>query len=614
MSVDTTDVDDPDTGLSSNVARDLVHYVRSSTIRNEQQFLLATLGYISGYQDDPEHFISGVLIGTSSSGKSHLKRKIDSLFPEDDLYHTSSGTEKSMIYDEEWDESNIVSMEELQQPPEALIEFLKAVHGGDEKFEYKTTQGSVRDGFETKTITKESKPYWFTYARLDADFEMWNRLLSIPVHESESKNRAVGAMSFDHHHIEIGDDDVEYGFDYGRGTKQIQEHIIDIRDRAPGHVVLPNGGDEFDWDVWSVVEPIFNHSRSEVNRVYTMVANLIRASALLNFKDRQLEEIHLSDQGTVDAIIAEPQDVANVLACREALLATTHEIDKKKRAICTAIDVKSGNANEIEGVNPILEYLTESDAPEVKKSELESILEDLQDNYLINIHEGAGESGDDIYEFLGWDELGFARVKEHGDLFDSSFDPITGQPFTDSHEEMRERLDTDASELMSQAASVSSQGGVSGRSKPASAGSSSSVTEDGNTGLDAFGAGNDPMDDVTLTPVEETVMDFATSLLDGERIEDLTEVPVEAFVGLVPIDQPDKPRKDPDGTLLDPDHSLWTQPDKPDDWVQSEQDARREIKMAVKSLIDNRVIRFETIHEKRDGEPVDATLAVVPPS
>ena len=55
MSVDTSDADDPDGGLSRNVARDLVHYVRSSTIRNEQQFLLATLGYISGYQDDSSH-------------------------------------------------------------------------------------------------------------------------------------------------------------------------------------------------------------------------------------------------------------------------------------------------------------------------------------------------------------------------------------------------------------------------------------------------------------------------------------------------------------------------------------------------------------------------------
>lgn len=591
--------------VSTNVARDLVHYDRSGTIRNEQQFLLFAFGYVSGYMADPDHFISGVGIGTSSSGKTHLQGEVERLWDlvPDDLYQATGGTDKSMVYDDDWDDAQIASLDELNKIPDALIEFLKSVHGGDEKFEYKTTTGSVREGFEAETIVREAIPYFFLYAQYEPDFEMWNRLLKIPVHESESKNRAVGAMAFDHDHIQIGDDDVEYGFDYTSGTRALQERVRDISREAPFVVKLPNGGEVFDWDVWEIIEPIFNHGRSEANRIYNMVANLIRASAVWNFPER--EELDTDSDTTV--LLAEPQDVANVLRCRDVLLATTHEIDRKKRAICTAIDTKSGHTNEIEGVDPILEHLTETDAPSVKKSELENILEDLQDNYLIQIHHGAGESGDDIYEFLGWDELGFARVLENAELFEDCTDPITGRPFLEAYEEQREQLDTDASELLGQAAGTDGTTSVSSRQTT----SSSSSDDGGNTGLSKFGAGTDDDEpDVELTDTERVVGGYCSSLIDGERIEDLSTVPVEAFLGLVPLDEPGQPRNDPTLTPLDPDHDVWDRPDKADDWITSEQDARREIKKAIKNLMAKDVIGFETVHETEAGDVVDATMRV----
>ena len=97
------------------------------------------------------------------------------------------------------------------------------------------------------------------------------------------------------------------------------------------------------------------------------------------------------------AILVDSEDVANVIRCLETLRATTHEIDRKKRAIVEGIRAKSGPDDAIEGVEPIREFLMEDDAPEVKQGEIENILEDLADNFLINIQEGAGEGGRNVY-------------------------------------------------------------------------------------------------------------------------------------------------------------------------------------------------------------------------
>lgn len=592
--------------LSSNVARDLVKYVRSNTIRNEQQFLLVTLGYLTGYFDEADHYVSGVIIGTSSSGKTHVQGKIEDLFPADHLYQATTGSEKSLIYDGEWDEAYTASLDELQKPSQSLIEFLKGVHGDDDQFTYKLTPDSAeeREDENVKTITRLSKPYWFLYAQYEPDFEMWNRLLKVPIHESRSKNKAVGAMAHDHHHISIGNEDVEYGYDFREGTRALQAHVASIADEiesgnVPGYVHLPNGGEDFDWNVWEIDQDIFNHDRTEVNRIYDMVANLIRASALLNHHNRDVRTVFIPNEGTRDAIIAEPQDLANVLDCREALLATTHEIDKKKRAICNAIEEKSGADNEVEGMGPIREGLKESDAPVVKESEMEHILNDLQDNYLIDIHPNAGDSRKDIYEFFGWDELGFANVQENPDLFESVFSPSTGEPFVDAHEKLRDRLETDAQDLLKSAGSEEVTS------------SSSSVGGNGQD-LASFGGGS-TVYDVDLEPHERVVHNECFKTLDNRQVKDLTDVPVEAMIGLTPPHDPNLADVDAEGTILDPTHEVWFQPGRPDDWIETEQDAKREVKRAIRELISNQLIQFDEVHKVENGDPVDATLAVVPP-
>lgn len=612
--------------LHDNVAVDLVRYVRSNTIRNEQQFIMLVLAYNSGLFADTNDYVSSVCIGTSSSGKSHLKKKNDALFEHINVMDASTGTEKSLIHDNEWDEADVISMGELQQPPEEMIEFLKRAHGGDEEVVIRQTRGNPQSGFETEKITKKSKSYHFTFAQFDADFEFWNRLLKLPVHESESKNRAVGRMEAGHDNISIGDDGIQYGYDFEEGKKALQQHFADVKAHAPKRAKLPNGQGDYEWDVWSVVEPIFNHSRSESNRVYQMIFNLIRSSAMLNYKNRDRTTV-TEDGEEHEAVVVEAQDVANITRCLEALQSTTHEIDQKKRAIVEAIRAKSGPDDAIEGLAPIREFLKESDAPEVKQGELEAILGDLADNFLVEINEEAGEGGRDVYRAYKWDKLGVPRIDEYADLFKDCVDPIGVSPdsggppeelpFMETWADQREDLETTAQDLLKTAqidsgGNTRSSGDVdSDDSGPAPA------TDDGDAGLSAYGGGVEEEEDedpVELNPWTAVVLDRVAPVLDNSRIPDMEEVPVEAFLGLTSISDPDLTNLSVEDTMLDPDHKVWIQRSKPDEWVETSTQARREIQGSISELIDEGVIRFKEVHESRDGSPVDATLSVHPPA
>ena len=553
--------------------------------------------------DDTHDFVSTVCIGTSSSGKSHLKDKADDLCAELNVMDASTGSDKSLIYDDEWDPADIISMGELQQPSEEMLEFMKRAHGGDEEVVIRTTRGNPNEGFETKVIRKPSKAYHFTYAQFQADFEFWNRLLKIPVHESESKNRAVGRMEAGHNNIQIGDEDVEYGYEAEDCKRALQQHMLDVKKHAPKRVVLPNGK-ECDWDNWEVIKPIFKHGRSEVNRIYGMVFNMVKASALLNYKHRDRTEMRVDGEDK-EALVADPQDVVNIVRCLRVLQATTHEIDRKKRAIVEGIRAKSGPDDAVEGLQPIREFMSESDAPEIKQGELENILEDLQDNFLIRINEDAGEGGRNVYRAYRWDKLGKPKIEQNAELFEDCIDPIDHEPFLESWEDLKNNLETTAQDLLKKA---SVNGDNDSGSSGGSSGSQSTSTGDG---LGDFGGGIQQDDEpVELDPWTETIYERMKPVIDGKRIENMEAVPVESFLGLTGISDPNLSEVDTDGTMLDPDHDVWDQKSKPEEWIESETQARVVIQDVIDELIEKDVIVFDEVHQRSGGVPVDATLSV----
>ena len=76
----------------------------------------------------------------------------------------------------------------------------------------------------------------------------------------------------------------------------------------------------------------------------------------------------------------------------------------------------------------IREFLKKLDTPDVKHGELETILGDLTDNFLIEINEEVVESGRDIYRAYQWNKLGVPRIDEYADLFVDYVDPIGVSP------------------------------------------------------------------------------------------------------------------------------------------------------------------------------------------
>ena len=582
---------DYDYTLHENVAEDLVMYSRSVQALNEAQFLLTTLGYVTGRFENPSHYVCGVIIGTSSSGKTHLQKQVEKLFPEGWLYQTTSGSDKSIIYDDEWDDPDkcIASMDELNKPGEELIEILKSLHGDDEEFNYKVTSGTAQEGAArgVDEITRTAMPYWFLYAQFEPDFELWNRLLKVPVHEGKAKNEAVLRLQFDHHNIEFSDSDYTYDFEFSDGRKALQDHIRNLPDDV--WVKLPAGEDEFGgFDVAATVESIFDTQRSETNRVAAMIANLIRASALLNHENREWRDIHIPNEGVKEVIVAEPEDVANVLACRDVLLASTHELDRKKQAICSAIDAKGGT-QKMATIPQIIEYLRQGDAPIVSRTQVENNLQQLREHYLVELHEGAAEDGKNMYKFLGWHNIGGIRVdEEFEERFEGTKNPITGEEFLESVRRINE-------DVMPGAADFSDE---------------SSVQSGSSGGQMQLGGGPD----IDLEPHEEAVRAAMEEAVDGVTIENMdeSEPSLYAMCGVKDLDhrKPDPIPGDVEDTVFDPDNGIWNRPDVADNWVTNEKEAFDAVDETMTNLHKKGVLRTDVIESDDAGRPVKMKISV----
>ena len=587
--------------LSDNVVEDLVKYTRSRTVKNEQQFVLTMFGYISGHMENAKHYLSGVLIGTAGSGKSHVQNTVAELIPDDIMYDVTTGSEKAIIYDQRnWNQALIANMDELQKPSEDIIEILKSVHGGeDEEFVYKVTGGGEGADRETDGITLHAVPYWFLYAQYEPDFEMWDRLLKVPIHESSEKNEGVARTHWGHSMVSFGDSDTSYMFDFEEGTNALKDHVRELPRDAT--VAFPTEvGEEFDGtSFYEAVRDIFDIDRSETNRVAKMVANLVRASALLNHKNRDKRKIKVKNKGVKEAIIAEPQDLANVMACREVLMATTHQLDRKRRAICLAINEVGGSQKAAPIKHPddkdsspqsIMGYLRATNASFVKKSQIVQMLADLEENGLVEKMEGAGDNGRNLYKFTSWQNLGKFEIDDgFKALFKGTSDPFTGDSFIDTARRINNELTPKASDFMTSEEVTSDN-----QSQQAQA----TLTGEEETGPD-----------IDLTETEKCVYEALKETVDGVTIDGLDEhdpTPAE-LIGVVPLGEA-MDTVDMEGTLLDHEHEAWTY--GPDEWVQSRQDAETEIEKILRHLTQQGVFKTSTT-KARGGQPLSMQVEVM---
>ena len=570
--------------LSENVVTDLVEYSRSNTVDNEEQFIVTTLSYFTGFMESPKHFTSYVLIGTAGSGKSHLQNTIEDLLPDGYLYQATTGSKKSLIYDDTWEDAYFASLDEMNKPSEDIIEILKSLHGGeDEEFRYKVTgdgRGADRDVDE---IVRSAIPYGFLYAQYEPDFELWDRLIKIPVHESKDKNEGVARTQWDHSMISFGNSDVDYMFEFEDGTNALTDHIREMPKDA--EVKIPAGESEFGWDAFEHARSIFDINRSETNRVSSQVANLVRASALVNYKNREIIN---------DVIIAEPQDLANVLSCRDVLLATTHQIDRKRKAICLAIQ-QAGGTQQAASINDIQNYLRKTNASFVKRPQIEAMLADLEDNYMVEKMEGAGERGRNLYQFQSWQNLGkFNITDEFKRVFADCHDPITGHSFIETARRINDDLTPTATDFEADDVEI-----TSANSATAADGSQATLSGDPST---------DQSDEPDLEPYEQAVREALRETVDGVTISNLDEhePSLRELLGAVPMGERDDVASI-EGTLFDPDHEVWQH--GPDEWIQNTQDAETEIEKAIRRLTVEGIFQTSTT-KSRAGQPLEMKVHV----
>ena len=579
--IEVSDQTAPDYDISDNFAENLIDCIRSDMVGNEEQFLLLNYGYMTGLFENPKNYVAIQVTGSSGDGKSELKGNVDSIWPKHWLFKTTQTSDKGLIDDDRWDDRYIAALDEMNKLPANTLEFLKSSYGDDADedgygFTYTRNVDDGDGGRTTDEIKKQSMPFCFLFAdenSMKMDWELATRVMNVKIESDEDVNEAVGGAMFDHEKVNVTGREHDYIFNFEDGKRAIRSHISNIPRPVSGHnqmyarpVVIPYNEDEFGWDAWKVVKPIFDFKQADSKRAAKTVASLIRASTLSNYKSREQIEV-----GGETHYLAEPQDVGNVLACRKSLLGMTHDLDEKKFAVIEALTDEHngvGGAGPLGGlaapIQDIHEYLEEyADISSVSEPHLRKMLDDMADRFLITIHENEGENGAHLYEYHGGNTFGHPNLDEYPDLWDDVTDPVRGQPIRESVEQMKDELHSMSSEDI-----VSDDG----PSIPDKSGTSSDDDEDG---LSKFGGGASESD----TEWSETEREVAEALhstindyhVESEHFEKNSDgyVTMAHMIGAAPVEKEHrdgsrymKARRPPkdgdtDGSILDPNHHLW---------------------------------------------------------
>lgn len=515
---------------SDNFIEDVVEHSRSNQVLNEEQTVITALIYATGLLPDWRDYAGGVITGGSAGGKTHMKQNVvDDMFAyvPDWLYNPTGFSPKAVIDDPKWDEAKIGALNELQKVPDEVLEFLKSAHGDDGGFDYRrdVADGDSPTGYEAKAIKREPKPVVFMLADENAyevEQELVTRLIEIKVDENEEKNEAVHLMKWGHDHITLPSSDREYVWDDEDLEHVVRAHLRDADDGLADveQVVIPTGDDRFegdDWNAGDVVGPMFNFGRSQSTRASSMIASLVKASAALNY--------HSRERVTVDgetALVVEPQDVGNVMACRSTLLATTHGLTDKKFAILDAIMEKGGQANA-QGTalqatkKDVVDYVQDNpDIATMTKTEIKGLLDQLDEDLILNKKDHPEDNRKNIYVYDGGATFKKPRVYDYYDYFADVVDPIKNQPIEQSLDEQLDELNAQM-----QMESVAS----------------AEATQTDSESLASFEDGGD----AELTEVESAVSGRLSETLDGRwvpaRVVESNDLKVAHMVGVSPVEE-----------------------------------------------------------------------------
>jgi hypothetical protein len=556
------------------------------------------LTYLTGWFDDPDRYNALLISGGSADGKTHLKQSVvDTLFtdvPDKWLYNTTSASGLAMQDDESWDECRFANLDEMNKLEHQTIEFLKSVYGedGGSTRTRNVADADAEGGFDATRIERDPKPFCLLFADENPqgmDWELATRLMEVKVDATREKNMAVGKATWGHSDVELPSDGSgsTYMFDTDV-TDALRQHVANLPTGVD--VKLPDDADRYGWEAWPVVKPIFKWKRSDSTRAARMISNLVRASALFNCHNRDTEVI---DGETV--IVADPQDLANVLSCRKTLLTTTHELSDKKFAVVDAIRAVGGYADQ-EGrakqapLADIRTYLQESwGGSTIDKSQLRDILTEMAEHYVVDVNETEDET---YYVYRGGERFGHPNVTEY-DVLAETRDPIRSRPLTETVAEHRAELGArSGGQIVSDEPDEDAvQGGGRGR--------------DGQATLTDPTDADDPSDGLSDVTAEVRARLYET--MNGVRVpvDALESVEYEHMIGVTPLDsesggdgldttvEPARPPTDADrrGTLFDPQHEVWNSGDTLSQM--DETDVRQRVRAAVEECRDRELLTYE---------------------
>lgn len=612
--------------LHENKVKDLVIIANGNIIANEQQMVLGHLGLTTGFMWPHKRNVNSILTGPSAGGKSDTQQAIVDGLPMDLGYKASDSSAMGVLDDDRWEQSLYAPLDEWQKIPEKLTEIMKGVAGGpDDEYRYvrSVSDDEADSGRSGHEIVKKAKPYQFLYAQHALDHELSTRLLFLPIDDNVHIRDAIIEKQGGAESISVEGYDKEFIFDTVDRERAMRQHLREIpteMDDDGNNRGLVDG--KLPPWIRKSVKPIFDKSRTETNRVSGQIFNLIRSSAVINHDDRESITVTHDDK-EVTAYIATPQDAANVMSCRETLLAKTHHLTTIKREMLNAIRAHQHFDQAEEGVGvtvtTIRNYLEDSSSLSVpRKDKLRDLLRELSEHFYVEIHERAGPNGAHLYEFKSLRDIGVPRVSnlkqymddgeiekceslcpdvDLSDPYVDSNDPFRDQPFKETVESMRDEFAANAVERATQSAELVAGGGSSDDNPKGQGGE---TTDEGELTLQqAMGGDSDgetdvetQFDDQSEVIVYQQLTEHADDVVwEIDNVEDLH------LVGAVEKGE-SVSEADFSGTIVNPDHECWDTPVKPDDWVTDESDAEKEIEEAMNALETKGIIEFEM-----DGQP-----------
>jgi hypothetical protein len=623
--------------IRDNVAENFVDAIRSDMVANEGPFLALNATYATGLFANPDYYNMTIVRGKSGEGKSELKQNTDSLWPNQWLLRVGSTSDMGLVDSERWDSRYIGAFAEFQQMQGKQLEMIKSSASGDADedgigFTHSRNVDDGDGGRDEDVIEKKAMPVVFLFAdenSKEIPKELETRMMTVRVEADGDINEAVIATMFDHEKVSVSGRDYEYNYNFDDGKNQLRSHIASIPrplnrtvagvtldyaepvviphdDDVEWPVVDHSSIDAYGWDVNKVLKSIFNPEKSGSKRAGKAVANHIRAWTLLNYHNRERMEINGQTH-----YVAEPTDVGNVLSYRDLLLNVTHGINEQKLAVIEAL---TDDVNGVGGPGPsggywathkdIREYISEyASITSVSKSQLTNsrnsgILDQMEEEYLIEVHEGDGPNGAHMYEFLGGETFGHPNLDIYPDLFEPITDPIRDQPIAETVREFEDSLSvTTTDELMSDDTSALS-------------GHTTSDTESQNTdddgGLSNF-TDEDDTTDVSYDEIDCAVAERLQSTVDDVRItdDDRSDFTLQHMLGVTDVEyyehsdnglryvRADGTPEDVDkaGTVMDSNHELHG------DMSQGQIDSR--IKNSVAKLREHG--QFDIVDGEEDG-------------